>query len=75
MVELSPALWDGTAPLLPGVNYVREVSLRVAQKVIQAAVEEGVATAEGTPEDVGELDAGSRADVRSGLPAVEVCRG
>ncbi|KAK3309380.1 uncharacterized protein B0T15DRAFT_1776 [Chaetomium strumarium] len=56
VVEFSPALKDETAPLLPGVDMVRQVSVRVARKVIQAAVDEGVATEEGIPEDEGELD-------------------
>ncbi|KAL2186720.1 hypothetical protein L209DRAFT_755472 [Thermothelomyces heterothallicus CBS 203.75] len=54
--ELSPALKDDTAPLLPGVEMVREVSARVARKVIQAAMEEGLATQEGIPTDENELD-------------------
>ncbi|AEO59529.1 hypothetical protein MYCTH_2307908 [Thermothelomyces thermophilus ATCC 42464] len=54
--ELSPALKDDTAPLLPGVEVVREVSVRVARKVIQAAMEEGLATQEGIPTDENELD-------------------
>jgi malate dehydrogenase (oxaloacetate-decarboxylating) len=56
VVEHSPALKDNTGPLLPGVNAVREVSVRVARKVIQAAVEEGVATQEGIPKDDEDLD-------------------
>jgi len=56
VAELSPALKDQTAPLLPGVDVVRDVSVRVARKVVQAAVEEGVATEEGIPGDEGELD-------------------
>jgi malate dehydrogenase (oxaloacetate-decarboxylating) len=56
VVEHSPALADDTAPLLPGVGAVREVSVRVARGVIQAAVEEGVATEEGIPKDEKELD-------------------
>jgi malate dehydrogenase (oxaloacetate-decarboxylating) len=58
VVEFGPALKDKdeTAPLLPGVDMVRQVSVRVARKVIQAAVEEGVATEEGIPDDEGELD-------------------
>ncbi|KAK4129819.1 hypothetical protein N657DRAFT_677388 [Parathielavia appendiculata] len=55
VAELSPALKDDTAPLLPGVDVVREVSVRVARKVIQAAVEEGVATQEGIPKNDAEL--------------------
>ncbi|KAI0160707.1 malic enzyme [Xylariaceae sp. FL1272] len=53
---LSPALSDDTAPLLPGVEDVRNVSVRVAREVIKAAVEEGVATQEGIPEDEKELE-------------------
>ncbi|KAI0895459.1 hypothetical protein F4806DRAFT_82537 [Annulohypoxylon nitens] len=49
VAALSPALTDDTAPLLPGVEDVREVSVRVAREVILAAVEEGVATEEGIP--------------------------
>ncbi|KAF6833688.1 NAD-dependent malic enzyme, mitochondrial [Colletotrichum plurivorum] len=56
VASMSPALEDQTAPLLPGVDAVREVSVRVARKVIQAAVKEGVATEEGIPEDEGELE-------------------
>lgn len=56
VVEHSPALKDETAPLLPGVEVVREVSVSVARKVIQAAVEEGIATQDGIPEDEQELD-------------------
>ncbi|KAK0630310.1 hypothetical protein B0T17DRAFT_589874 [Bombardia bombarda] len=56
VAEMGPALKDDTAPLLPGVNVVREVSVRVARKVIQAAIEEGVATEENIPTDEEELD-------------------
>jgi malate dehydrogenase (oxaloacetate-decarboxylating) len=56
VAELSPALKDDTAPLLPGVDVVRQVSVRVARKVIQAAVEEDVATEQGIPHDEKELD-------------------
>ncbi|KAK4444127.1 putative mitochondrial NAD-dependent malic enzyme precursor [Podospora aff. communis PSN243] len=51
VAEMGPALKEGdaSAPLLPGVEAVREVSVRVARKVIQAAVEEGVATEEDIP--------------------------
>lgn len=53
--QLSPALRDDTAPLLPGVEHVRDVSVRVAREVIRAAVEDGVATEKGIPgEDGGE---------------------
>lgn len=57
VAELSPAKGDGTAPLLPDVEAAREVSVRVARRVVQAAVEDGVATEEGIPKDEGELDA------------------
>jgi malate dehydrogenase (oxaloacetate-decarboxylating) len=56
VVELSPALKDDTAPLLPGADAVRNVSVRVARKVIQAAVDEGVATEPGIPQNEEELD-------------------
>ncbi len=57
VAELSPALKDATAPLLPGVEIVRDVSVRVAKKVIQAAVAEGMATEKSIPEDEGDLEA------------------
>ncbi|KAL1874211.1 hypothetical protein VTK73DRAFT_538 [Phialemonium thermophilum] len=47
--ELSPALSDPTAALLPGVEIVRDVSVRVARKVIRAAEKEGMATEPGIP--------------------------
>ncbi|KXX76801.1 NAD-dependent malic enzyme, mitochondrial [Madurella mycetomatis] len=56
VAELSPALHDSTAPLLPGVDVVRRVSVRVARKVVQAAVAGGVATETGIPQDEDELD-------------------
>ena len=56
VAELGPVLKDDTAPLLPGVEVVRDVSVRVARKVIQAAVEEGVATEGDIPEEDGELE-------------------
>ncbi|KAI0467144.1 malic enzyme [Xylaria cf. heliscus] len=57
VAALSPALGgDDTAPLLPGVEDVRRVSVRVAREVVKAAVEEGVATEEDIPDDDGELD-------------------
>ncbi|WYZ44585.1 hypothetical protein EsH8_VII_001021 [Colletotrichum jinshuiense] len=56
VASLSPALKDQTAPLLPGVEVVRDVSVRVARNVIKAAVEEGVATEEGIPGSDEDLD-------------------
>ncbi|XXH06022.1 hypothetical protein Hte_012467 [Hypoxylon texense] len=54
---LSPALRDGTAPLLPGVEHVRAVSVRVAREVILAAVEDGAVAAErDIPTDEDDLD-------------------
>lgn len=52
----SPRHGSGTAPLLPDVVDVREVSVRVAREVILAAVDEGVATEEDVPAETGELD-------------------
>lgn len=54
---LSPALHDPTAPLLPDVERVREVSVVIAKKVIRAAVEEGKARADNIPSDEEELEA------------------
>ncbi|KAI1338724.1 NAD-dependent malic enzyme [Xylariaceae sp. FL0016] len=56
VADLSPALKSSTAPLLPGVEHVRAVSVRVAREVIRTAVDEGVATQKGIPTDVQELD-------------------
>ena len=51
VADLSPALADDTAPLLPGVERVRDVSVRVALEVVRAAVAEGVATERDIPVD------------------------
>ncbi|KAI1431764.1 malic enzyme [Xylaria sp. CBS 124048] len=52
VVALSPALLrDDAAPLLPGVEAVRDVSVRVASEVVKAAVAEGVATQTDIPDD------------------------
>ncbi|GJC90009.1 NAD-dependent malic enzyme, mitochondrial [Colletotrichum liriopes] len=56
VASLSPALKDQKAPLLPGVDVVRDVSVRVARNVIKAAVKEGVATEEGIPDNDEDLD-------------------
>ncbi|KAM0423530.1 hypothetical protein ACHAPD_002006 [Fusarium lateritium] len=54
--SLSPVLKDPTAPLLPDVGSVRDVSVRIARNVIQAAVKDGEATQEGIPEDEDDLE-------------------
>ncbi|KAJ4415150.1 NAD-dependent malic enzyme, mitochondrial [Gnomoniopsis sp. IMI 355080] len=56
VADMSPALKDDTAPLLPGVDVVRDVSVNVAKKVIRAAEKEGVVTEKGIPSDDKELD-------------------
>lgn len=57
VASLSPVLKDPRAPLLPDVEEVRTVSVKVAKSVIQAAVEEGVATEQDIPADDGDLEA------------------
>lgn len=54
--SLSPVLKDLTAPLLPDVDSVRDVSVRIARNVIQAAVKDGEATQEGIPEKEEDLE-------------------
>jgi malate dehydrogenase (oxaloacetate-decarboxylating) len=61
VADMSPAAGgdgkaDQRAPLLPGVEVVRDVSVRVARRVIQAAVREGVATERDIPRDEAALD-------------------
>ncbi|KAJ3502589.1 hypothetical protein NM208_g16696 [Fusarium decemcellulare] len=56
VASLSPALKDSTAPLLPDVTSVRDVSVRIARNVIQAAMKDGEATQEGIPEKEEELE-------------------
>lgn len=56
VASLSPVLEDDTAPLLPDVDVVRDVSVRVARNVIKAAVAEDVATEKGIPVNDAELD-------------------
>lgn len=51
VAEMSPALKDDTAPLVPGVDAVRDVSVNVAKKVIRAAEKEDLATEDGIPGD------------------------
>lgn len=55
VAEMSPALKDDTAPLLPGVDIVRDVSVNVAKKVIRAAEKEGVVEEKDIPQDDDEL--------------------
>ncbi|KAF9775329.1 hypothetical protein IL306_006580 [Fusarium sp. DS 682] len=54
--SLSPVLKDSTAPLLPDVDSVRDVSVRIARNVIQVAVKDGEATQEGIPEKEEDLE-------------------
>lgn len=54
--EMSPALREDGAPLLPGVGVVRDVSVNVARKVIRAAEKEGVVQEGGIPEGEEELE-------------------
>lgn len=56
VADLSPALSDDTAPLLPGVEHVRAVSVRVAREVILAALADGVATESDIPTRKDDLD-------------------
>lgn len=56
VADMSPALKDDTAPLLPGVDVVRDVSVNVARRVIRAAEKEGVVTEQGIPSDDNELN-------------------
>lgn len=56
VASLSPTQNDPRAPLLPDVVDVRKVSVRVARRVILAAVQEGVATEVGIPREGLELD-------------------
>ncbi|KAI8719564.1 Malic enzyme [Fusarium sp. LHS14.1] len=56
VASLSPALKDPTAPLLPDVNSVRDVSVRIARHVIQVALNDDEATQEGIPEEDDELE-------------------
>ena len=52
----SPALRDPDKGLVPDVVDVREISVKVARAVIRQAVEEGLATEKGIPEDEAELE-------------------
>ena len=59
----SPALKDPDKGLLPDVSEAREVSVHIAKAVIEQAVQEGLATAEGIPTEAGELDLWVRAQM------------
>jgi malate dehydrogenase (oxaloacetate-decarboxylating) len=52
----SPALKDPAKGLLPDVVNVREISVHIAKAVIRQAVQEGLATEKGIPEDDAELE-------------------
>lgn len=56
VASMSPTKKSATAPLLPDVMDVKDVSVRVARCVIQAAVEEGVSREQGIPQEEAELD-------------------
>lgn len=55
VAEMSPALKDNTAPLLPGLDIVRDVSVNVASKVIRAAMKDDLATEKGIPDNDDDL--------------------
>jgi malate dehydrogenase (oxaloacetate-decarboxylating) len=56
VASMSPSKDDPTAPLLPGVDIVRKVSVRVARNVIKAAVKGKVSQQANIPEDDEKLD-------------------
>jgi malate dehydrogenase (oxaloacetate-decarboxylating) len=55
LAELSPAVGDANAPLLPPVGDSRKVGLAVAEAVGRAAIAEGVAGLEAGADLVAEL--------------------
>lgn len=57
VASMAPSQDDSTAPLLPGVDIVRKVSVRVARSVIKAAVKGKMSQQPDIPEDDGKLDA------------------
>ena len=59
----SPALKDPTRGLVPDVVDVREISIKIAKAVIKQAIEEGLATEKGMPEEDGELERWVRAQM------------
>lgn len=52
----SPALKDPNKGLVPDVTNVREISVQIAKAVIKTAVEEGLATEKGIPEEEADLE-------------------
>lgn len=56
LAEQSPALQDPDKGLLPDVVNVREISVNIARAVIKQAVEEGLATEKGIPENDEDLE-------------------
>lgn len=56
LASQSPALKDPSKGLVPDVTNVREISVHVAIAVIKQAVEEGLATEKGIPDEEGELE-------------------
>lgn len=56
VASMAPSQDDSTAPLLPGVDIVRKVSVRVARNVIKAAVKGKVSQQSDVPEDDDKLD-------------------
>ena len=59
----SPALKDPDQGLLPDVVDVREISVKIASAVVGCAVEEGLAQAEGIPDDRASLEEWIRAQM------------
>ena len=52
----SPALKDPDKGLLPDVVNVREISVHIAAAVIKQAIEDGLATEKGIPDNDNDLD-------------------
>jgi malate dehydrogenase (oxaloacetate-decarboxylating) len=57
VASMAPSQDDSTAPLLPGVDIVRKVSVRVARNVVKAAVKGKMSQQPDIPEDDEKLDA------------------
>lgn len=52
----APVVTGAGSGLLPDVEDVREISVKIARNVIKKAVEEGLAQQEGIPSEEGELE-------------------